>query len=121
MRTKFFIFAMLAGMAASAQSHINIEMISATYTASSAVKFRISWNSIPTITGQTHNAKIWVWVDFLKINADNTTSGNTWTRAEISATPAVSSSPEAINVNGGVPLKVYVPLLAVTFGGQSEV
>jgi hypothetical protein len=24
---------------------------------------------------------------------------------------------DAINVNGGVPLKVYVPLAAVTFGG----
>ncbi|MDR0581471.1 MAG: hypothetical protein LBG31_00740 [Prevotellaceae bacterium] len=93
MRTKFFFFAMLASVAASAQSHINIEMLSATYTASPAVKFCISWSSVPTVTGQTHNAKVWVWIDFLKVNADNTTTGNTWTRAEISATPAVSSSP----------------------------
>ncbi|MDR0581615.1 MAG: hypothetical protein LBG31_01505 [Prevotellaceae bacterium] len=93
MRTKFFFFAMFASVMASAQSHINIEMISATYTTSPAVKFRVSWSSIPTVTGETHNAKVWVWIDFLKLNADNTTTGNTWTRAEISATPAVSSSP----------------------------
>jgi uncharacterized protein (TIGR02145 family) len=93
MKTKFFFFAMLVSIVASAQSHINIQMIGATYTASPAVQFRISWSSVPTITGQTHNAKIWVWVDFLKVNADNTTAGNTWTRAEITATPAVTSSP----------------------------
>ena len=96
MKTKIFIFAMLASVAASAQSHINIEMLSATYTASPAVKFRVSWSSIPAVTGQTHNAKVWVWIDFLKVNADNTTAGNTWTRAEISATPAVSSSPTSM-------------------------
>ena len=93
MKKIFFFFAMFANVAASAQSHINIEMLSATYTASPAVKFRVWWSSVPTVTGQTHNAKVWVWVDFLKVNADNTTTGNTWTRAEISATPAVSSSP----------------------------
>jgi hypothetical protein len=93
MRTTFFLLAMLASVVASAQSHINTEMISATYTGSPAVKFRVWWSSVPTVTGQTHNAKVWVWIDFLKLNADNTTTGNTWTRAEISATPAVSSSP----------------------------
>ncbi|MDR0695022.1 MAG: hypothetical protein LBF81_06970 [Prevotellaceae bacterium] len=49
MRTKFFFFTMFASIAASAQSHIKIEMLSAT--------------------------------------------GNTWTRAEISTTPVVNSSP----------------------------
>ena len=93
MKKIFFLFVMLASVAASAQSHINIEMLSATYTASPAVKFRVSWSSVPTVTGETHNAKVWVWIDFLKINTDNTTTGNIWTRAEISATPAVGSSP----------------------------
>jgi uncharacterized protein (TIGR02145 family) len=94
MKTKiFFLFTLLASIAASAQSHINIEMLSATYTTSPAVKFRVSWSSVPTVTSQTHNAKVWVWIDFLKLNADNTTTGNTWTRTEISATPAVNSSP----------------------------
>ncbi|MDR0694864.1 MAG: hypothetical protein LBF81_06165, partial [Prevotellaceae bacterium] len=93
MRTTFFFFTMLASAAVSAQSHISIEMLGATYTAMPAVKFRVSWSNVPTVTGQTHNAKVWVWIDFLKLNADNTTAGNTWTRAEISTTPAVSSSP----------------------------
>ncbi|MDR0693838.1 MAG: hypothetical protein LBF81_00865 [Prevotellaceae bacterium] len=91
--TFFFLFAMLTSVAASAQSHITIEMISATYTTSPVVKFRISWSSIPVVLGEIHNSKIWVWIDFLKLNADNTTAGNTWTRAEVSVTPAVSSSP----------------------------
>ena len=93
MKKIFFLFAILASVATSAQSHINIEMLSATYTVSPAVKFRVSWSSVPTVTGETHNAKVWVWIDFLKINTDNTTTGNIWTRAEISATPAVGSSP----------------------------
>ncbi|MDR0694506.1 MAG: hypothetical protein LBF81_04300 [Prevotellaceae bacterium] len=88
-----FLSLMGLSFAVFAQSHINIEMLSATYTAPPIVKFRISWSSVPTVTGQIHNAKVWVWVDFLKLNADNTTAGNTWTRAEISGTPAVSSSP----------------------------
>ena len=87
-----FLSLMGIGFSTFAQSHINIELLGATYTAP-AVQFRVSWNSIPTVTGQTHNSKVWVWVDFLKLNADNTTAGNTWTRAEISAIPVVSSSP----------------------------
>jgi hypothetical protein len=46
---------------------------------------------VPTITGQTHNAKIWVWIDYRKI--ENNQPTGTWTRAEITTTPAVSSSP----------------------------
>ncbi|MDR0694470.1 MAG: hypothetical protein LBF81_04120 [Prevotellaceae bacterium] len=93
MKKTFFLFALLASSAASAQSHINIEMLSAMYANTPAVKFRVSWSSIPIVTGQTHNAKVWLWIDFLKLNANNTTSGNTWTRAEISETPTVISSP----------------------------
>ena len=78
------------GFAALAQSHINIELLSATYTAP-AVQFRVSWSSIPAVTGQTHNAKIWLWVDFIKI--ENNQPSGTWTRATISGTPTVSSSP----------------------------
>ncbi|MDR3133644.1 MAG: hypothetical protein LBU42_06430, partial [Prevotellaceae bacterium] len=75
MKTKFFFFAMLISVATSAQSHISIQMLEATYTVSPVVKFRISWSDVPIVIGETHNAKIWVWVDFLKVNADNTTSG----------------------------------------------
>jgi hypothetical protein len=80
MRTKiFFLFAMLASVAASAQSHINIEMLSATYTTSPAIKFRVSWSAIPT--GTCHNSKIWLWVDFVKI--ENNQPTGSWTRATI--------------------------------------
>jgi hypothetical protein len=86
----FFFFTMMVSISASAQSHINIEMLSATYT-TPAVKFRVSWSSIPVVIGETHNSKIWVWIDYKKIE-NNQLSGS-WTRAEISATPVVSSSP----------------------------
>lgn len=87
------LFLMGWGFPVFAQSHINIELLSATYTTLPAVLFRVWWSSVPSVANETHNAKVWVWIDFLKINADNTTSGNIWTRAEISGTPAVSSSP----------------------------
>ncbi|MDR0581682.1 MAG: hypothetical protein LBG31_01845, partial [Prevotellaceae bacterium] len=94
MKKIFFLLTMFASITASAQSHINIEMLGATYTASPTVKFSVSWNSVPIVDGQSHHAKIWVWIDFLKINPDNTTSGNTWTRALISGTPtAISGTP----------------------------
>ena len=87
------LFLMGWGFPVFAQSHINIELLSATYTTLPAVQFRVWWSSVPSVANETHNAKVWVWIDFLKINADNTTSGNIWTHAEISGTPAVSSSP----------------------------
>jgi uncharacterized protein (TIGR02145 family) len=45
------------------------------------VQFRISWNNIPTVTGETHNSKIWLWVDFSKI--ENNQPSGTWTRATV--------------------------------------
>jgi uncharacterized protein (TIGR02145 family) len=68
------------GFATFAQSHINIELLSATYTAP-AVQFRVSWSSIPTVTGQIHNSKIWLWVDFVKI--ENNQPSGSWTRATV--------------------------------------
>jgi uncharacterized protein (TIGR02145 family) len=103
MKKLFFLLATLASVAASAQSHINITMLGATYTATPTVQFSASWTSIPTQANQTHNAKIWVWIDYLKVNADNTTSGNTWTRALVSGTPTATSgaaSQEAGNDKG---------------------
>jgi uncharacterized protein (TIGR02145 family) len=101
MKKIFFLFAMLVSVATSAQNHINIEMLGATYTTPAAVKFRVSWSSVPTVTGETHNAKVWVWIDFLKLNANNTTTGNTWTRATISAaSPTASVAYDGSNRNG---------------------
>ncbi|MDR3133279.1 MAG: PKD domain-containing protein [Prevotellaceae bacterium] len=93
MKKIFILFAMLPSVMASAQGFINIEMLGATYTASPAVKFRVSWNSVPVVAGQIHHAKVWVWIDLMKTNAANSTAGSTWSRAEISGTPSVSSSP----------------------------
>jgi uncharacterized protein (TIGR02145 family) len=103
MKKLFFLFAMLTSVAVSAQSHIKLKMLSATYTATPTVQFSASWTSIPTQANQTHNAKIWVWIDYVKVNADNTTSGNTWTRALVSGTPTATSgaaSREAGNDKG---------------------
>jgi uncharacterized protein (TIGR02145 family) len=86
---KFFLFLislMGLGFSASAQSHINIELLGATYT-TPAVQFRISWDAIPS--GTCHNSKIWLWVDFIKI--ENNQPSGSWTRATV-----VSPSPGTV-------------------------
>jgi uncharacterized protein (TIGR02145 family) len=77
---------MLAGMAASAQV-TNVEPTGANY-ANKTVSFRVWWNA--GSRNATHFSKVWVWVDYIQINSNNTTSGNTWTRALVSGTPTVS-------------------------------
>ncbi|MDR0581412.1 MAG: hypothetical protein LBG31_00445 [Prevotellaceae bacterium] len=79
------------GFSALAQSHINIELLSATYTAP-AVQFRVSWNSIPAADGETHHSKIWLWVDFRKI--ENNQPSGTWTRATVSSPSPGTVAPE---------------------------
>ncbi|MDR0693707.1 MAG: hypothetical protein LBF81_00195 [Prevotellaceae bacterium] len=91
---KFFLsFLSLLGLGFSgaAQSHINIELLSATYT-TPAVQFRVSWSSIPTIAGQIHNSKIWLWVDFIKI--ENNQPSGTWTRAVVANPSPGTIAPE---------------------------
>ncbi|MDR0738123.1 MAG: hypothetical protein LBF39_03505 [Prevotellaceae bacterium] len=75
-----FLSLMGLGFPAFAQSHINIELLGVTYT-TPAVQFCVSWSSIPVVTGQTHNSKIWLWVDFIKI--ENNQPSGTWTRATV--------------------------------------
>jgi uncharacterized protein (TIGR02145 family) len=87
----FFLSLMGLGFPAFAQSHINIEMLSATYT-TPAVQFRVSWNSIPAVAGQTHNAKIWLWVDFIKI--ENNQPSGMWTRATVADPSPGTVAPE---------------------------
>ncbi|MDR0693894.1 MAG: hypothetical protein LBF81_01155, partial [Prevotellaceae bacterium] len=87
MRTKFFFFAMLASVAASAQN-VQVETISATYTSTPNVKFRVTWTGA---RAYRHNTKVWVFVDYRKV--ENNAPAGSWERALVSATPAVSSSP----------------------------
>jgi hypothetical protein len=82
----------LGGLSAAfAQSHINIELLGATYT-TTAVQFRVSWNNIPSIPGETHNSKIWLWVDFIKI--ENNQPSGTWTRATVANPSPGTVAPE---------------------------
>jgi uncharacterized protein (TIGR02145 family) len=97
MRTTSFLFAMFASIMASAQV-TNVEPIGATY-ANKTVSFRVWWNA--DSRSATHLSKVWVWVDYIKVNTNNITSGNSWTRAAVSAaTPAASVSYDGNNRQG---------------------
>jgi hypothetical protein len=87
MKKIIFLFAMLASMAASAQN-VQIESISATYTASPVIKFKVSWTGARTYR---HNTKVWVFVDYRKVE-NNAPVGN-WTRATVTSTPTVNPTP----------------------------
>jgi hypothetical protein len=87
MKKIFFLLTMLASVAASAQN-MQITPISATYTTSPVIKFKVGWTGARTYR---HNTKVWVFVDYRKI--ENNAPAGIWTRAAVSATPAVSSSP----------------------------
>ncbi|MDR3133510.1 MAG: hypothetical protein LBU42_05740, partial [Prevotellaceae bacterium] len=86
MQTKLFFFAMLVSVAASAQN-VQVESISATYTSSPVIKFRVQWTGARTYR---HNTKVWVFADYRKVE-NNMPSGN-WARALVAATPTVSST-----------------------------
>jgi hypothetical protein len=97
MKTKFFFFAMLIGVAASAQV-TNVEPVGANY-ANNTVSFRVWWNA--GSRDAMHLSKVWVWVDYIIVNSNNTTSGNTWTRATVSAaSPTASVSYDGSNRQG---------------------
>jgi uncharacterized protein (TIGR02145 family) len=87
MKKTFFLFAMLISISAFTQN-INVENISATYTGTPTVKFRVSWTGARTYR---HNTNVWVFVDYQKVEG-NAPSG-IWTRAAVASTPMVSSSP----------------------------
>ena len=88
---------MLIGVAASAQV-THVEPVSANY-ANKTVSFRVWWNA--GSRDATHLSKVWVWVDYITVNSNNTTSGNTWTRAAVSAaSPTASVSYDGSNRQG---------------------
>jgi hypothetical protein len=85
MKKILFFFAMLAGVAASAQSDVTVNPVSANY-ANKTVTFTVSWlNSSRT---GTHNSNVWVFVDCRTVTG-NASSGS-WTRALISGTPTAT-------------------------------
>jgi hypothetical protein len=97
MKTKLFFFAMIVSIAASAQV-TNVAPIGANY-ANKTVSFRVWWNA--SSRDATHLSKVWVWVDYITVNSNNTTSGNTWTRAAVSsASPTASVSYDGSNRKG---------------------
>jgi uncharacterized protein (TIGR02145 family) len=99
MKKILFLFAMLASVAASAQV-TNVEPAGANY-ANKAVSFRVWWNN--GTRDATHLSKVWVWVDYITVNNNNTTSGNTWARAAVStasASPTSTITYDGSNRNG---------------------
>jgi hypothetical protein len=96
MKKQFFFFAMLASVTASAQM-TNVAPISANY-ANKTVSFRVWWNA--GSRDATHLSKVWVWVDYIEINSNNTTSGNTWTRATVGSISGGATSYDGDNRKG---------------------
>jgi hypothetical protein len=87
MKKLFFLFAMFASVVTSAQN-LQITTLSATYTTSPVIKFKVAWTGAREYR---HNTKVWVFVDYRKVE-NNAPAGN-WTRAAVTVTPTVSSSP----------------------------
>ncbi|MDR3134333.1 MAG: hypothetical protein LBU42_10015, partial [Prevotellaceae bacterium] len=90
---KKILFSLLSlmgfGFSVFAQSHINIELLGATYT-TPAVQFRVSWNAVPA--GTCHNSKVWLWIDFIKVENDQPSGA--WTRATIANPSPGTVAPE---------------------------
>ena len=96
MKTKLFFFAMFVNVAASAQV-TNVTPVSANY-ANKTVSFRVWWNA--GSRDATHLSKVWVWVDYITVNSNNATSGNTWTRATVGTISGGVTSYDGSNRNG---------------------
>jgi hypothetical protein len=122
MKTKFFFFAMLVSVAASAQN-VQVESISSTYTGTPIVKFRVAWTGTRTYR---HNTKVWLFIDYRKVENDAPV-GN-WTRALVTSTLTVNSLPASTatlepgndsgfwlhGVNGDYSATVTVPVTLAT-------
>jgi hypothetical protein len=81
MKKIFFLFAMLASVTASAQSTVQVTPVSATYTGSPTIQFKVSWTSQTTAT---HRNKVWVFVDFQPVISP--TQKDNWQPATITGT-----------------------------------
>jgi uncharacterized protein (TIGR02145 family) len=87
MRTKFFFFAMLISVAASAT--VTVTPISTDYSAKK-VTFKVAWTNSPTAP---YNNRVWVWVDLCPV---------TGTIPATSFSTATISSPAKTGGNGTV-------------------
>ena len=96
MKKFFSLFAMLASMTASAQV-THVEPTGANYT-NKIVSFRVWWNA--SSRDATNLSKVWVWVDYIQVNANNTTAGNSWTRAIVGTISGGITSYDGSNRNG---------------------
>ncbi|MDR0581352.1 MAG: hypothetical protein LBG31_00135 [Prevotellaceae bacterium] len=97
MRTTFFFLAMFASVATSAQV-THVEPTGANYV-NKTVSFRVWWNA--GSRDATHLSKVWVWIDYITVNSNNTISGNTWTRATVGTiSPTTGISYDGSNRNG---------------------
>ena len=87
MRTRFFFFAMLASVAASAT--VMVTPISTDYTVQ-MVTFSVSWTNSPTAP---YNNRVWIWIDFCPV---------TGTTPATSFSTATISNPTKTNGNGTI-------------------
>jgi uncharacterized protein (TIGR02145 family) len=96
MKKLYYFFLLLpflgTGVSSVAQGYIQIAPAGTTYTGTPAVKFRVSWSSIPQ-DGKTRSSKIWVLVDYRKI--ENQQAAGSWTRATVAGV-----SPGTVDAGG---------------------
>jgi hypothetical protein len=81
MKKILFFLAMLASVAVSAQSTVQITPISATYTSTPTIQFKVSWTNQ---TAANHRNKVWVFVDFQPVISP--TQKGAWQPATITGT-----------------------------------
>ncbi|MDR0694068.1 MAG: hypothetical protein LBF81_02045 [Prevotellaceae bacterium] len=95
MKKFFFILWLLAisSLHISAQASVNVQLVGANY-ADHTVTFSVSWEggSRGTHNGKIHNSKVWLWVDYINVNAYHTTTGNIWERATVSSASVISGT-----------------------------
>jgi uncharacterized protein (TIGR02145 family) len=74
------------GFSATAQTTVQVAPLSATYTASPVVQFRVSWSSQ---TATNHPPKVWVIIDYDKV--ENNVAAHNWQPATIVGTVQAST------------------------------
>ncbi|MDR0582325.1 MAG: hypothetical protein LBG31_05105 [Prevotellaceae bacterium] len=90
-RSLLFIAALFPAGKMNAQNHIKLVPLGVTYTNNTpTIKFSVGWNAVPN-DNRTRNTKIWVWVDYIKV--ENHRLSGQWTRATITGVSAGTVEP----------------------------